>query len=167
MFVIRDGKREMKITIGNLKRLIKESVENDEINTIEVGDLVDVDVEELGILKVRVTELVDDVQVATGYMKNDPTARVNMDDVFNGPGFVGDIDPDSGESGELVFSANQIVPGSKAKYYFPELGIPYENGRYSNVDGYGREEPNPYKKMARHDVTMSRERGPYTRAKNV
>ena len=70
---------------------------------IKVGDVVDVDVDEIGILPVRVLELVNDVNVESG----DPDPR--NPDAFRGPGFVGEIDPNSGESGQMVFSLNQIV----------------------------------------------------------
>lgn len=105
---------------------------------LEVGDVVDVDTEHMGTVKVRVIELVPDVRDATGYMENDPTARHpgddHMDVVYQGPGFVGDIDPESGESGELVFSLGQVVPNSKLKY----SGVDYvDNDKWTDPESYG------------------------------
>lgn len=125
---------------------------NDDVNTIEVGDMVDVDVDTMGILPVRVIELLDDV---SQYGSQDPR---NPDWVtMSGPGFVGKIDPSSGEDGELVFALDQVVQGSKAKYFFPKLGTELEDGSTSNWDEYGRDVPNPYRKMAGSEITRSRE----------
>jgi len=97
-----------------IRKLITEALDSeDDLNSIEVGDVVDVDSDEMGTVSVRVIELVDDVNAHAG----EPDPRNPGD--FTGPGFVGEIDPESGESGTLVFSLNQVVPGSKAKGYFP------------------------------------------------
>jgi len=130
----------MKISLRELrcviKKLVKESVE-EELNAIEVGDVVDVEDDEMGIVSVRVLELVDDVNQAAGA----PDPR--NPGAFVGPGFVGEIDPDSGESGTLVFSLNQVVPGSKAKGYFPK----------DEFDSWDRALPNPYRKWLGVKVT--------------
>lgn len=99
-----------------IRRLVNEALEEDpqdDINSIEVGDVVEVEMNEIGTLPVRVIELVDDVRKAIGMPDNERPG-------FKGPGFVGEIDPDSGESGSLVFSLQQVIPGSKAKGYFPK-----------------------------------------------
>lgn len=125
----------MRIRVRELKKLIKESLE-DELNTLEVGDVVDVDLDEVGRLSVRVVELVDDVNAIAG----EPDPRTPHR--FEGPGFVGEVEPGQDESGEMVFSMNDVVPGSKAKGYFPKFGDEY------GEDEWGREVPNPYRKMA-------------------
>ncbi len=132
-----------RMTLKELRVIVRRLVEtelDDELNTIKVGDVVDVDVDEIGTLPVRVIELVDDVNAAAGPRgePNGPGAD------FYGPGFVGEIDPSSGESGTLVFSMNQVMPGSKAKGYFPKLGD--EN----DEDDYGRPVQNPYRQVAIH-----------------
>jgi hypothetical protein len=133
----------MKITVRALRRIIKEALDvNSELNTIEIGDLVDVMVDEMGILPVRVIELVDDVNAEAGA----PDDR--SPDEFTGPGFVGEIDPTSGESGQLVFSLKQVVPGSKAKGYFPRMGTMTADDRYVDWDDEGRDALNPYRKAA-------------------
>lgn len=149
----------IKTTLKVLNEVVRRLVENDEdIDTVTVGDMVDVDTEEMGILPVRVVELVDDVQHATGWDPNSQDKYSHHAVNFTGPGFVGEIDPSSGESGQLVFSANQVVPGSKVKYFFPHLGSELENGQYADWDAYGRETPNPYRKMANKTVHAARAR---------
>jgi hypothetical protein len=135
--------KDMKISVKQLKRLIKESIEDDDLNSVEVGDVVDVSVDEMGILPVRVIELVDDVNASAG--PEDPRSPGE----FSGPGFVGEIDPESGESGQLVFSLNQVLPGSKAKGYFPKLGDKWDE------DDWGRQTLNPYRKMATRFATKA------------
>ena len=98
----------MRIRYRRLIRLI-ESIVEDELNTIEVGDLVDVDTNEDSFSGVRVVELVDDVNSVAG----DPDLRDPSS--FYGPGFVGE----TRDGDELVFSLRQVVPGSKASYFFP------------------------------------------------
>lgn len=146
-----------RMSLGKLRETIRRLVESeldDELNTIEIGDVVDVDHDGLGTLPVRVIEFVDDVRAATGYIENDPKHMPNshMDMVFRGPGFVGEIDPSSGESGRLVFSMNQVMPGSKMKGYFPKLGD--EN----DEDEYGRPTVNPYRQGAKRHAVASRSR---------
>jgi hypothetical protein len=135
----------MRIRVKELKKLIREALE-DELNTIEVGDVVDVDVDEIGTLPVRVLELVDDVNAVAG----EPDPR--NPDAFKGPGFVGEIDPSSGESGTMVFSMNQVMPGSKAKGYFPKLGDEFDE------DEYGRPTQNPYRNAAKKFAVQARSR---------
>jgi len=114
---------------------------DDELNAIEPGDMVDVDIPTVGVVPVRVQRLVGDVNAVAG--PPDPREP----DVFVGPGFYGEIDPNfKYESGEGVFSLNQVVPGSKAKYYFPSLGTVFLGGE--GYDDYGRAVQNPYRKMA-------------------
>ena len=125
----------MRIRVGELKKLIREALD-DEMNTLEVGDVVDVDLDEIGTLSVRVIELVDNVNDAAG--EPDPRAPGK----FTGPGFVGEIEAGQGESGTMVFSLNDVVPGSKAKGYFPKLGDEFDE------DEWGRPVSNPYRKMA-------------------
>lgn len=153
----------MRITVRQLKQVIRESIDEitDELNTIEIGDVVEVDTEWGGILTVRVVELVDDVRSATGYTPGDPSHMpdAHTDEVFQGPGFVGEIDSREGESGQLVFSAEQIMPGSKAQGYFPKLGVQTQDGNYQDWDDWGRDKPNPYRQMARRDAVSHRERG--------
>jgi hypothetical protein len=140
---------------GLLRMFVREAIESseinvdDDVNSIEVGDVVDVDVTEMGIEKVRVVSLVDDVNAEAG----EPDER--DPETFTGPGFIG-VDE---HGDELVYSLNQVVQGSKAKYYFPALGSETADGRYNDWDDYGRDVPNPYKKMASSHSTMSRERG--------
>jgi len=142
----------MKLTVGQLRSIMVEALRegelDDELNTLEVGDMVDVDGPGMGIVPVRITRLVDDVEAETGIERD--TSNPD-DEFFEGPGFVGDIDPASGEGGELVFSLHQVMPGSKAKYYFPKLGEPDEwnDNRYGDHDEYGRRVNNPYRAMAR------------------
>lgn len=133
-----------RVTLKELRVIVRRLVENeldDELNTVEVGDVVDVTTDEMGTMSVRVLELVDDVNAVAG----EPDPR-NPED-FTGPGFIGEIDPDSGESGQLVFSLNQVVPGSKAKGYFPK----------DEYDDWGRDVPNPYRKMAKRFTTKANE----------
>lgn len=133
-----------KVTLREFRQLVRRIVEaqlDDELNTIEVGDVVDVDQDTMGTMSVRVIELVPDVRKAVG-MGADANEHPS-DEEFRGPGFVGEIDPDSGESGSLVFSLNQVLPGSKAKGYFPKMGW----------DEWGRDVPNPYRKMAKRFAT--------------
>ncbi len=141
----------MKTTLGKLRDHIKRALTensdaqiNDEFNTVEVGDIVDVDVDEIGILPVRVLELVDDVENVSG------PEDFRKPGEFSGTGFVGEIDPDSGESGTLVFSMNQVLPGSKAKGYFPKADS-------DNWNGDDRDDvvPNKYRKMANRFATKS------------
>lgn len=137
-----------RVTLSELRVIIRKLIESEfdeELNTVEVGDLVDVDVDEIGTLPVRVIELLDDVRAATGFVPNDPAQRPNpySDEMFQGPGFVGEIDPTSGESGQMVFSLKQVMPDSKMKGYFPRLGD--EN----DEDEYGRPMLNPYRKGAK------------------
>lgn len=111
-----------------------------ELNNLEVGDVVDVDQETMGTLPVRILAFVDDVNEETGVM-HDPNAPGYED--FKGPGFIGEIDPSSGESGTMVFALTQVMPGSKIKGYFPKLGDEYDE------DDWGRKVHNPYRKMAK------------------
>lgn len=144
-----------RVTLKELRVIVRRLVENeieDELERVEVGDMVDVDVDEIGTLPVRVIELVDDVNAAAGPRgePNGPGAE------FYGPGFVGEIDPASGESGTLVFSMNQVMPGSKMKGYFPKLGDEFDE------DEYGRPMNNPYRKAAkRHAVASISRPGDY------
>lgn len=150
-----------KLTIGQLRSVLIETIKEDELqdespadfdleadlDKLEVGDVVDVDVDEIGIMPVRVIEFVDDVNKDAG-----PRGKPNGPGYnFHGPGFVGEIDPSSGESGTLVCALSQVLPGSKAKGYFPRLGEPEEwlNGNYGDHDEYGRKVQNPYRKAAR------------------
>lgn len=135
-----------------IRELVKEAQEPDldaELNTVEVGDKVDVEMDALGTLPVRVLKMVPDVrrEVSMHPDKNEHPS----DESFKGPGFVGEIDPASGESGTLVFALKQVLPGSKMKYYFPELGEtePWLQGKYGPYDDFGRKVKNPYKKMAK------------------
>lgn len=121
----------------------------DDLNSIEVGDVVDVHVDEVGILPVRVIELIDDVTaVASGVDPRSPNE-------FIGPGFLGEIDPESGESGRLVFSLKQVLPGSKAKGYFPKLGSQNAAGAFDDFDDYGRPANNPFRKAASRFATKA------------
>jgi hypothetical protein len=134
------------MNLRELRRVVRRLIESElgsEMNSVEVGDVVDVDVDEVGIIPVRVIELVDDVNKIAG----EPDPR--QPDIFMGPGFVGEIDPSSGESGTLVFSMNQVVPGSKARGYFPKLGDEFDE------DEWGRQTQNPYRKMAKRFATKA------------
>lgn len=112
----------MKIKIRNLKRIIKENMGVDSHN-LEVGDLVDVDLEEAGFIpQVRVLELTSDVRSSAGLVSRDedPTHDIGSD--FDGPGFLGYVEGDNYENvqgEEMWFSLKQIVPGSRLNYYFP------------------------------------------------
>lgn len=132
----------LKISVGELRKLIRESADDPDLNSIEVGDVVDVVTDEMGALTVRVLELVDDVNKEAG----PPDPRKPHE--YTGPGFVGKIeDPHSGESGTLVWSLNQVVPGSKAQGYFPRLGTKFDDA-YTDWDDHGRREQNPYRTSA-------------------
>lgn len=87
---------------------IVENIASDDLTSIEVGDLVDVDAGEVAFPGVRVLELVDDVNSVAG-----PPDERDMS--FSGPGFIGETD-----EGQLVFSFKQVVPGSKSKYFFDD-----------------------------------------------
>ena len=135
----------MKIKIKDIKRIIKEEVNQsesieDDVGTLQVGDIVDTMGDEFGDFEgVRVLELVDDVEAVTGVEPD------NMSTNFKGPGFVG-LTP---EGDELVFTLDQVVPGSKLKGYFPRLGTPSsDGGSYDDYDDWNREVPNPYRKLA-------------------
>lgn len=135
-----------RVTLKELRVIVRRLVEtelDDELERVEVGDMVDVDVDEIGTLPVRVIKMVDDVNKEAG----EPDPR--RPDVFVGPGFVGEIDPSSGESGTMVFSLNQVMPGSKMKGYFPKLGDEFDE------DEYGRPVNNPYRKAARRHAVAS------------
>lgn len=136
------------VTLKELRVIVRRLVEaelDDDLNTVEVGDVVDVHMDEVGTLPVRVIELVDDVNAEAGAA--DPR---NPSD-FTGPGFVGEIDPESGESGTLVFSMNQVVPGSKAKGYFPMGDSDWEQDDRDDVP------PDLYRKAATRFVTKANE----------
>lgn len=100
---------KVKLKLSKLRALIRESF-GEELSTVEVGDMVDVDIGEDGHEGVRVVELVDDVHDASGSLPDD-SDRLSG---FGGPGFVGVLE--TGE--EMVFSMNQIVPSSKSRYFF-------------------------------------------------
>jgi len=128
--------KKQTASLKALRKAIAEALENDDLNSIEVGDVVEVDLDEIGILPVRVIELFDDVNaVAGGEAPRNPGE-------FSGPGFLGEIDPESGESGRMVFSLNQVLPGSKAKGYFPrdvddvDLDARPDVDEGDKVDGY-------------------------------
>lgn len=134
----------MKIKIKDIKRLIKEAINppesvEDDIGTLQVGDIVDTMGDEFGDFEgVRILELVDDVQAVTGVEPDNTSTN------FEGPGFVG-LTP---EGDQLVFTLDQVVPGSKLKGYFPKLGTTSEDGLYDDYDDWNREVPNPYRKLA-------------------
>jgi len=54
---------------------------------------------------------------ARGYI---PNPHLSGEDT--GPGFIGRLENDMNE--ELIFSLEHIVPGSKAKYFFPDSEDP-------------------------------------------
>jgi len=142
-----------RVRLSELRSIVKSIVESeldDDMNVIEVGDVVEVDNEFMGILTVRVIELVDDVLKAVGAEPGEDLGAGA--EGFHGPGFVGEIDPESGESGRLVFPLNHVLPGSKMKGYFPKLGDEFDE------DEYGRKTQNPYRKMAKHYSRASRSR---------
>ena len=142
-----------RVTLKELRVIVRRMVENqldDELERVEVGDMVDVDVDEIGTLPVRVISMVDDVNKEAG----PPDPRNPR--AFSGPGFVGEIDPSSGESGTMVFALSQVMPGSKMKGYFPKLGDEFDE------DEYGRPMNNPYRKAAkRHAVASISRPGDY------
>lgn len=86
-----------------------ESILNDLV-TLQVGDLVDVDCDEVAFSRVRVLRIVEDVNAEAG--PPDPRNPKK----FAGPGFVGKTD-----EGELVFSLNDVIPWSKARYFLPQF----------------------------------------------
>lgn len=118
----------------SLKTLISEI--NHEIPEIQPGDKVDVYLPDSFMTHsapVRVVELVDDVFNATGTSPaTDDASEESID--FTGPGFVGEFDEESGETGQLVFALNQIVPGSKEKYESLMDADPYMNDANYNRD---------------------------------
>lgn len=136
--------KELRVIVRRLVEATLDDELDHELNTVEVGDLVDVDVDEIGTMSVRVIELVDDVNVAAG-----EAAPTGPGADFSGPGFVGEIDPRWGEGGTLVFSMNQVMPGSKMKGYFPPLGDQYDE------DEYGRPVNNPYRQGAKRHAVAS------------
>lgn len=142
-----------RVTLKELRVIVRRMVESqldDELERVEVGDMVDVDVDEIGTLPVRVLKMVDDVNKEAG----PPDPRNPR--AFSGPGFVGEVDPNSGESGTMVFALSQVMPGSKMKGYFPKLGDEFDE------DEYGRPMNNPYRKAAkRHAVASISRPGDY------
>ncbi len=74
-------------------------------NTLQPGDLVDVDGEYNFYPRVRITQKLDDVSRESGLPP--------------GPGFVG-YQLDRGESEEIVFSIQDVDPSSYEKYAFAE-----------------------------------------------
>lgn len=111
---------KITVTVGQLKKIIKEMHGADHV---EQGDLVDVDLETLGRHTVRVIKLVPDVRHAAGLVPvgEDPSAPP-WENEFDGPGFEAVVEEDGPEyrkGDRVVFALNQVVPGSKIKYYFP------------------------------------------------
>jgi len=60
-----------------------------------------------------------------------------------------DRETQTGYGEEVAVSLDHVVPGSKAKYYFPD----------DEVDTYGRDVPNPYRRMADRNALGHIERG--------
>ena len=117
----------MKITVKNLKRVIKEAIEMSELDQsdsedIQVGDLVDVDLEYEGVQKkIRVERMIPDVNQKF----SDSRLEAEIEPYnFHGPGFIGISEDESGsdwnKGARGIFSLLQVVPGSKLKYFFPE-----------------------------------------------
>lgn len=75
---------------------------------LDIGDMVDVDIGHEAFNGVRIVDVVDDVNSVAG----DPDEFGE----FSGPGYI--VELRDGE--ELVVAVAQVVPGSKAKYYFGE-----------------------------------------------
>lgn len=105
----------VRTTIGELRGLIAESIE-DEVASIEPGDLVDVALDYAygPYRRIRVLKLVSDVGDAAGVTDvSDPS--------WNGPGFLGvnedpeNYDMEVGERG--WFTMDNVIPKSKLKYY--------------------------------------------------
>lgn len=125
---------EGKIT---LKSLLGEGYFPDTAQ-VQPGDKVDVYLPDSFMTQqsaVRVVELVDNVFDATGV---EPAVDSNVEDSidFDGPGFVGEFDEDSGEAGQLVFSLHQVVPGSKEKYESLMDDDPYMNQKNYDRETY-------------------------------
>ncbi len=122
----------LKISVGELRRVVREAFEDVDLNTVEVGDVVDVDMEYEGRMTVRVVELLDDVDLPSDDLEHTFTHE---------PGFVGRLeyptDKIKSMDEELTFPLSAVVPGSKAKGYFP-----------SSEYGRDMDEPNPYRDMA-------------------
>ncbi len=140
----------MKITLREFRSLVRRLVESeldDEMSAVEVGDVIDVDQEVMGIMSVRVIELVPDVRKAVGMPADEDLGPGH--ETFSGPGFVGEIDPESGESGQMVFSLGQVLPGSKAKGYFPKGESDWEQDDRNDVP------PDIYRKMATRFATKA------------
>lgn len=75
---------------------------------LDIGDMIDVDIGHDGFNGVRIVDVVDDVNSIAG----EPD-ELNE---FSGPGYVVELR----DGDKLVVAASQVVPGSKAKYYFGE-----------------------------------------------
>ena len=123
----------------SLKSLLSEHVTGDPMahygaDDIQVGDKVDVYLPDSfmsGETAVRVLELVDDVNEATGTLASDEDAAPGEQYYdFEGPGFVGD----SEDEGEMVFSLHQVVPGSKEKYEAMMADDPYASQKNYDAD---------------------------------
>jgi hypothetical protein len=133
--------------VGLLRRFIRETLEDqaeDELSALEPGDRIDVMSDRFqDLVGVRVVRQFDqaDRETETGY--GDDTF---LDGVpFDGPGVV----VQTGDGEEVAVPLDHVVPGSKAKYYFPD----------DEVDAYGRDVPNPYRRMADRDALGHIERG--------
>lgn len=132
-----------RVTLAEVRSIVRRLIEDvlddeiaDEMNTLQVGDVVDTMGDEFGdFTGVHVVELVDDVNAVAG-PRGEPGGE-GAD--FHGPGFIG-LTP---EGDEVVFALSQVVPDSKLKGYFPKLGDEFDE------DEYGRRVQNPYRKMAK------------------
>ena len=115
----------MKITVKNLKRVIKEAIEMSELDQsdsedIQVGDFVEVDLDYEGIQKkVRVERLIADVNQIFSDSRLEAEVKPYN---FSGPGFIGtsmggrvDGAGNRLKKNRGIFSLQQIVPGSKSR----------------------------------------------------
>lgn len=122
----------MKIKIKALKKIILESL-SDFSTELEVGDLVDVMLDHAygTYYKIRVLKLVPNVAKVSGLSDDDNVISREV------PGFLGrnedpnNYDMDVGEEG--WFTMEEIVPNSKAKYYFPDTDDPDRPGIYRKI----------------------------------
>ncbi len=92
----------MKFTLGRLRRIISENLTCLRESSLQAGDLVDVANDFNKYVAVRIEDTLDDVSQHSG--------------LDSGAGFSGTTP--NGE--EIIFSADQIIPGSYEKYFWAD-----------------------------------------------
>lgn len=131
---------------GNaLRHFVRETLDVEaELQELEPGDVIDVMSDHhKDLIGVRVVRVFDDANAEsdTGYGSD----SFLDGKAFQGPGVL--VQTETGD--EVAVPLDSVVPGSKAKYYFPDMG----------TDDYGRDVPNPYRRMAGRNALAHIERG--------